>query len=612
MKSTRQQVCVFLILALCIVDFRSIEAVSTSFRRSSISSSTGGAGGGETPPQIQDPKLHFNKAEEAGVDPGHNAFKAGWLKIKKGVDFERNADYAYEKKDDKDGVPGPAMFFFMLNANGLFYYSKKDSQTSIVDSMTYDEVLTAKDDPANGVCCENVQDLGKTEKGYCIMISSKIINKEPWTVCGKDAADVDFWYRAIAEKTMWWKFTNGDVNKPAPKIVVGGRRETCNSEFKWLDHGKSWNCLCTSGRQQSPIDFDFSAKGYTESEDDAIEWLYEGNGKDTTISNTGKGIKFEAKGEDGFGHLHHVSMATHDYIAKGFEVRIPSEHQIDGKPYAMEIQILHEIDTEEDKHKTDRPFAILSVLFEAHPDQSENEFLLRMDPGLWPSKQDAEPIERYLDLGILLPNHVKKSFFSYDGSRTTPMGSPADCTEDIKWFVLSTPIKVNPLQVEEIKKALGIPEMNPDEEDEDDLGNNRAIQKLNGRQVIYHEDIENDDCSDLRNEIQAKLLENQIRAKQAEEPEKVHHWVAKERKYFEYRSGPSGPDAIPPEVVPSKLRVPIEKKMEDKDFELAKQEAEVAGFVSDLTSKPGPDGANTKDKRRFPILNEEYDLVKVL
>ena len=67
-----------------------------------------------------------------------------------------------------------------------------------------------------------------------------------------------------------------------------------------------------------------------------------------------------------------------------------------------------------------------------------------------------------VNMGKFLPVH--HGYYTFDGSLTTP-----PCTENVRWFVLKTPVHASGAQLKEFKARYG--------------HNNRPTQPLNGRVI---------------------------------------------------------------------------------------------------------------------------------
>lgn len=138
------------------------------------------------------------------------------------------------------------------------------------------------------------------------------------------------------------------------------------------------------------------------------------------------------------------------YSLKGFEFHAPSEHSIDGKTYAMELQLTHKNDNGDT--------VIMSVMFNVdEPNQAIQN--------LWesfPTMEDSSmPLFSPVDINQLIPED--KTYWRYNGSLTTP-----PCSEGIAWIILKTPVTLSAEQLDKFKYAMR-------------HANNRPLQPLNGR-----------------------------------------------------------------------------------------------------------------------------------
>ena len=139
-----------------------------------------------------------------------------------------------------------------------------------------------------------------------------------------------------------------------------------------------------------------------------------------------------------------------------FHFHAPSEHQVDGTSYPLEMHLVH-VDA------AGKPAVVVGVFIRAG---QENAALARAFQNL-PAKA-GEKVDRpseIIEAGAVLP--ADKTFFTYTGSLTTP-----PCTEDITWYVLKTPIEMSKAQIAAFTTL-------------EHLGHtNRPIQGLAGRVVL--------------------------------------------------------------------------------------------------------------------------------
>ncbi|MGI9175962.1 MAG: carbonic anhydrase [Rhodothermales bacterium] len=121
-----------------------------------------------------------------------------------------------------------------------------------------------------------------------------------------------------------------------------------------------------------------------------------------------------------------LGESTYDLVQLHFHA--PSEHAVDGEPYAAEAHLVHANGA--------GGLAVVGVLIEEADDEDDaNPFF----SGLW----ERLPVE--IDLNEMLPEN--RSSFSYRGSLTTP-----PCTEDVRWTVMQTPIALSEDQIERLEK----------------------------------------------------------------------------------------------------------------------------------------------------------------
>ncbi len=178
------------------------------------------------------------------------------------------------------------------------------------------------------------------------------------------------------------------------------------------------------------------------------------------------------------------------YQAQKIVFHTPSEHTIGGKKYDMEIQIIHNGQTQGDIAKQ----VILSFLFERKPGVY-NKFLDNIDFFSLPTPVGTR--ERNIENNLYIPKifyttdnedvPIMKdfSFYTYEGSLTQP-----PCTERTIVYVAERPIPLSSSALTMFHEALRIPDLM------DSKGNviisdilpvsNRDTQHKHGRNVFYY------------------------------------------------------------------------------------------------------------------------------
>jgi len=136
-----------------------------------------------------------------------------------------------------------------------------------------------------------------------------------------------------------------------------------------------------------------------------------------------------------FGNYHGVKFKV-AYI----EFHAPSEHQISGKQYPLEMQIY--TNRSEGLDAGICPEATFSFLFENKG--KDNKFLSQ-----FLGKITENGIKINITLTDLLPidSATKHQFFSYRGTRTVP-----SCEYSICWYVINPPLDISQAQLQEFNK----------------------------------------------------------------------------------------------------------------------------------------------------------------
>jgi carbonic anhydrase len=150
----------------------------------------------------------------------------------------------------------------------------------------------------------------------------------------------------------------------------------------------------------------------------------------------------------------YIVLDQNKFILKQFHFHTPSENQINGITYPMEIHFVH-ADEQGD-------LAVLAVMFELG--QSNNE-ITKLWKSISKKENDVKEIKRIVNLEKLLPE--VREYYRFTGSLTTP-----PCDEGVNWIVLKKPLQISQEQIDTFKNILKQP------------SNNRPIQQTNGRIII--------------------------------------------------------------------------------------------------------------------------------
>jgi len=220
---------------------------------------------------------------------------------------------------------------------------------------------------------------------------------------------------------------------------------------QWSELDKKFH-TCSEGKQQSPID--------VLTFDDVIlpqlDLRYKSGAK-SIAKHTETGHTLELNN----GHTVEVELSDGnifmidevDYHLKQFHFHTPSENHVKGISYPMEAHFVHA--TKEGK------LAVIAVMFE---EGKENPTLTKILSGFpLEHNKESELDFNANDLVAMMPEN--KTYYKFMGSLTTP-----PCTEQVKWFVLKTPLEASKTQIEKMHKEIG-------------MNNNRPIQATNDRNI---------------------------------------------------------------------------------------------------------------------------------
>ncbi len=169
-------------------------------------------------------------------------------------------------------------------------------------------------------------------------------------------------------------------------------------------------------------------------------------------------------GANTFEHKGHTTRVTYQagssiqvdgktFELKQFHFHAPSENHIEGKPFPMEMHLVHT--------NPDGSAAVVALMFTPGP---QNAFIDKLWAQMPEKTRDKSSLKPPLNVMDLLP--LNRDYYRFEGSLTTP-----PCREGLHWLVLKNPAPITKAQWQFFAKTIGYP-------------NNRPIQDLNGRQVL--------------------------------------------------------------------------------------------------------------------------------
>lgn len=437
----------------------------------------------------------------------------GNQKVQHNAKFERiNPLYA---KGSDSSPPTNLQFWFRLTAGYVYYtYNKKN--------MTIAGALKIKN-------ITNVQwVLNGFGKNPCIILTDT--SNDSWTVCGGEEPVMTKWFCKILKSSGLQKEDKCDPKNylggldggkviiktiTQPIIIIPTPSKHCNVNWTYNKKGADWECMCKEGREQSPIDLpppnsaiDTDVKpmfSYEYVEPVMTDDYPKGklkSGEKNIITYDEYALRIR---HPNFGKI--VTLDGAVYVAQEIVFHTPSEHQIEGNVYDMEMQVIHYGKSVGDTMKQ----VILSFLFKAKPGVF-NKFIDKLDFFDLPSPTDKfRELSQTLYLPHILLNSddedlsvmIPFSFYSYQGSTSAP-----PCNESTIHFVVSKPIELSNTALELFKEALRLPDRMDNRGNvvvsDNLMTNNRNVQPLNGRGV-FHYDHTKYNCPDFR-----KISKNKI------------------------------------------------------------------------------------------------------
>ncbi len=133
---------------------------------------------------------------------------------------------------------------------------------------------------------------------------------------------------------------------------------------------------------------------------------------------------------------HSIKLGDNEFKLKRFSFHSPSEHEMKGKSYAMEIQFEHTQEAEAEP-------LMLSVMVE------EGEFNPYFDKLLSyaPRVEGKKRVEKLVDPMTLIPEQV--GYIHYRGSYSRP-----PCTDNVPWYVMLTPVQASAEQIKDFRSIL--------------------------------------------------------------------------------------------------------------------------------------------------------------
>lgn len=196
----------------------------------------------------------------------------------------------------------------------------------------------------------------------------------------------------------------------------GYQGNTGPSNWQALDQSYA---LCGEGKIQSPINITQAAQTTKLA---PLNITY--SPVEPSIANNGHTIQIDVPAGNSF------SDRQNSYSLAQFHFHTPSEYQINGKTYPMEMHFVHK--------RNDGTLAVIGVMVEEGKENMELAKLWQHLPQKAGEKHSL--LGTTIQLANLLP--ADQHYYRFMGSLTTP-----PCSEGVNWFVMQQPITASKEQI---------------------------------------------------------------------------------------------------------------------------------------------------------------------
>jgi carbonic anhydrase len=417
-------------------------------------------------------------------------------KIPLGHDYFRINDFFNPEKEGVEGFPPTNLDFWFRYSDKNLYFAGSQKSLHILGSLAIRSIvdIDSSPDDAPEKTCFRIKDSYDSNWMVCPL---DLETKTRW-IC---RMKLDLGIEEDGCKIALLSDTEATVitqKISQPIIMVPLPASDCNENWDYKKKGETWNCDCSEGKEQSPIDlpnnnraipspvkpiFNYEEMTAKQTEDSFEGFLRENEFMKIYLENGAIKIKHPNMGKV-------VTLDGAIYLAQDVVFHSPSEHKVNGVSFDMEIQIIHYGQTKGDIAKQ----LILSFMITKAPGVY-NKFFDDLDFFNLPSPANRErEITKNLFIPRIFYNTNEKvyplmkrfNFFTYQGSLTSP-----PCTERTIHIVAESPIQLSTTTVALFKEAIKMPDT-IDEDGNMTLNtsapeNNRLVQPLNGRVVYYYD-----------------------------------------------------------------------------------------------------------------------------
>lgn len=414
------------------------------------------------------------------------------------VNFAKNCTDPNKPKED-------IWFYFRLSDTQIWYSSTK-SDLNVLDSLELTSISAITETFV----------AYKSLKLYCFRTTDK--QNKNWEICHFDEKTFRSWLCKIKEVLKIIDINCSSMKNKSfkiekfteliqPEVVIPLPSRQCNENWDYNKNGADWECVCSEGNEQSPIDLPDPKEAILSPVKPLFQYKIQGPTYDRSTLDQFQKKKgpMQIINEDGFLEIVNydfgkvITLDGAVYRAERVTFHTPSNHKIKGKQFPLEVSVIHYGISKGDIDKQ----VVLNFLFEKKAG-AFNIFIDDIDFLNLPNPiSKTESIEKSLYIPKLLYNttHDKKaktfsmkpfSFYTYQGSLMFP-----PCTEQTIQYVASTPLPISTTIIKLFEEALRVPDLLARDPITGDISNiaisrklpnsNRQIQKTNGRPVYFYD-----------------------------------------------------------------------------------------------------------------------------
>ncbi len=240
---------------------------------------------------------------------------------------------------------------------------------------------------------------------------------------------------------------HGGGHAAAPAAEQPSHSGTAHWGYSGSEGPEHWGGLsdeyavCGTGRAQSPIDL-------AEAEHSGLaELRFDYRPVPLEILNNGHTVQVNVPS----GNFMRIGRRSFELLQ--FHFHTPSEHQVSGKAFPMEVHFVHK--------DANGELGVVGVFFEEGYDNAFlGSFIDRLPHSGGQKDQDHS---RFLDISGFFPHN--RRFTRYFGSLTTP-----PCSQGVNWYVIDQPVQASSDQISAFNRIMGT--------------NARPAQSINGRMVL--------------------------------------------------------------------------------------------------------------------------------